>query len=395
MPLTRLQDKAVKDATAWFRAGVNRRRPFFTILGPAGTGKSFTLGSILDSIGLSDAEVVNVAYTGMAASVLIRKGIPATTIHKLIYNPTPGKKGKVFFKLKDELPAGVKLAVVDEISQVSQDLLDDLMTFGLPILVLGDKEQLKPVKGKMNNLLDDPDIVLDEVMRQALDNPILYLATQVRMKKKIQYGSMGDNVRIIPKNNIPLEYLQHADQIIAGYNNNVDQLNHLVRKQIYELESPMPYVGEKLMCYRNNWNEFTSESGIDMFLVNGLQVYVEELYEYNEVLDKFQAKVRPTFFDNASFTKFDLDGLYFLHGFKNDTILYEDKMFEEVMFKRRVYEDSTDRRINKFNYGYATTAYKSQGSEFDSVFYYRDAYNNVAQDYVSITRAKSELIVAM
>ena len=56
---------------------------------------------------------------------------------------------------------------------VDEDLGRDLLSFGKPVLVLGDPAQLPPVKGGGFFTEAEPDVMLTEVHRQAADNPII------------------------------------------------------------------------------------------------------------------------------------------------------------------------------------------------------------------------------
>jgi exodeoxyribonuclease-5 len=76
------QKKCVEDATKKFYEG----KPEYTIAAPAGSGKTTLIPYIIDNMGLLDYEVAYVAYTGKAARVLRDNGLPATTIHHLIYD---------------------------------------------------------------------------------------------------------------------------------------------------------------------------------------------------------------------------------------------------------------------------------------------------------------------
>jgi exodeoxyribonuclease-5 len=90
------------------------------------------------------------AFTGKAAQVLRSKGaVNARTIHSLIYRPrgeeavadeTTGKTSmSPMFSLNRQSPvARAKLIIVDECSMVDEALGRDLLSFGTPILVLGD-----------------------------------------------------------------------------------------------------------------------------------------------------------------------------------------------------------------------------------------------------------------
>ena len=63
---------------------------------------------------------------------------------------------------------------------VDEELGRDLLSFGKPVLVLGDPAQLPPVKGGGFFTEAEPDIMLTEVHRQAADNPIIRMSMVVR-----------------------------------------------------------------------------------------------------------------------------------------------------------------------------------------------------------------------
>jgi cell division transport system ATP-binding protein len=67
------------------------------------------------------------------------------------------------------------LVIIDECSMVDAELGRDLLSFGKPVLVLGDPAQLPPVKGGGFFTDAEPDVMLTEVHRQAADNPIIRL----------------------------------------------------------------------------------------------------------------------------------------------------------------------------------------------------------------------------
>ena len=66
--------------------------------------------------------------------------------------------------------------MIDECSMVDAELGRDLLSFGKPILVLGDPAQLPPVKGGGFFTEAEPDVMLTQIHRQAEDNPIIRLS---------------------------------------------------------------------------------------------------------------------------------------------------------------------------------------------------------------------------
>jgi exodeoxyribonuclease-5 len=182
-----------------------------TFGGYAGTGKT----TLLSELGreMSNAKRIGFcAPTGRAASVLARKlkeaGIDlgdrhtCSTIHSLaalpVEDPDTGEiKG---WKEKQDL-GNYDFLVVDEASMVSQELFDMLQRFAVPILAVGDHGQLPPVMGSLS-LMREPDIRLEQIHRQAESSPIIRLAHRVREGESIQpWHAEGDVIQCIPKRN--------------------------------------------------------------------------------------------------------------------------------------------------------------------------------------------------
>ena len=109
----------------------------------------------------------------------------ASTIHALIFRASEGEDGAPTFTLNDDGPASrAALIVIDECSMVDAELGRDLLSFGKPILVLGDPAQLPPVKGGGFFTDAEPDVMLTEIHRQAQDNPIIRLSVIVRSRRR-------------------------------------------------------------------------------------------------------------------------------------------------------------------------------------------------------------------
>jgi exodeoxyribonuclease-5 len=175
------QDEALKAVSRWLKDG---RTPVFRLFGYAGTGKTTLARYFAEHV---DGEVLFAAFTGKAAQVLRARGAKnARTIHSLIYRPkgeeevSDEETGKTtvspLFSLNRQSPlAQAALIIIDECSMVDEALGRDLMSFGTPILVLGDPGQLPPISGGGFFTEHEPDILLTEIHRQARDNPIIDL----------------------------------------------------------------------------------------------------------------------------------------------------------------------------------------------------------------------------
>ena len=138
------QDKALIEVDRWLKAG---DRQIFRLFGYAGTGKTTLARHLAEGV---EGDVLFAAFTGKAAQVLRSKGAKkASTIHSLIYRPKgeeaveDEETGKTevlpMFSLNRQSPlAKASLIIIDECSMVDEDLGRDLLSFGTPVLVLGD-----------------------------------------------------------------------------------------------------------------------------------------------------------------------------------------------------------------------------------------------------------------
>ena len=132
------QDSALKAVADWLKAkpGRDGTPPVFRLFGYAGTGKTTLARHIAEGV---DGDVKFAAFTGKAALVMRNKGCDnASTIHSLIYRAKESGVEQPSFELWDDAPASkAKLIVVDECSMVDAELGRDLLSFGVPLLVLG------------------------------------------------------------------------------------------------------------------------------------------------------------------------------------------------------------------------------------------------------------------
>lgn len=384
------QSEGLSKAKYWYK---NRYKQCFEISGIAGSGKTTLVYHIIQELGLSMENVVFVAFIGKAALALARKGTPATTIHHLIYDvievPKVDESGKIVidkstnrpvtisrFVKKDRLPSKIKLIVVDEGAMVSAAIAKDLMSFGIPMIILGDRNQLPPVMGQPV-FLKHPDVQLTEPMRQSLDSPIIYLAQKAMRGEPIQYGKYSDDVFVIPREKITDKMLINSDVTICHKNSTRDELNTRVRYEILHRRFDRPVVGDKIICRQNNWSISLNN---EIYLINGLIGYVEriDLESYN----KYSIKIdfRPEFLTYDMFHNLDIDYKYICAS-------YEEKM----NMKRSYY--------NKFEYAYAITCHLSQGSEYNSVLVYNEPiYDKEFYKkwlYTAITRSSKRLILAL
>jgi exodeoxyribonuclease-5 len=268
----------------------------FRLFGYAGTGKTTMAKYVAEALG---ARVAFGAFTGKAASVLRTKGAtPVSTIHSAIYFPTTSAEARRALEdaraERDELVAAARedphgpvddpeamvvrmtelealipeleanakrmrwefnpdgpwseldLIILDEVSMVGAKIASDIESYGVPILVLGDPAQLPPVEGGGYYTNAEPDHLLTEVQRTALESPVLALATRIRESQGAGLGLTQNDMRPVSL----AEAMEH-DQVLVWTNKRRWSLVNAMRKRL-SLPDGTPAPGDRIMCLTNN-----------------------------------------------------------------------------------------------------------------------------------------------
>ena len=254
------------------------------------------------------------------------------------------------------------LIIIDECSMVDGQLGEDLLSFGVKVLVLGDPAQLPPIYGSgFFTEGHKPDCMLEEIHRQARGNPIIDLATRARNKEVIPLGQYGDS-QIIMHSRVTPEMVMETDQILVGRNATRFSSNKRARELLCH-NSVLPVSGDKVVCLRNNH---------EIGLLNGAIWTVDHGGEVGTNL--LHLNIIP---ENGGNPLDVMAHTHYFEGCGSDLNWWERKEAEE------------------FDYGYALTAHKAQGSQWDDVVVFDESYC-FRQDkwrwlYTAITRAAESL----
>jgi exodeoxyribonuclease-5 len=367
------QDEALKAVARWLKIG---QPQVFRLFGYAGTGKTTLARYFAEHV---DGQVQFAAFTGKAAQVLRSKGaVNARTIHSLIYRPrgeeavedeTTGKTSiNPTFSLNRQSPiAKAKLVIIDECSMVDEQLGRDLLSFGTPVLVLGDPAQLPPISGGGFFTEHEPDYLLTEIHRQARDNPIIRLALDVREGREFMKGDFGA-AQVIGREDVTQDLVLKADQVLVGRNQTRRRYNQRLR-ELKGFTADYPQAGDKLVCLRND-----PAKG----LLNG------SLWK---VMTSSRETVKP--------------GINLLVSPEEDD---PDRGVAKIKLLKAVFENPDEeipwqqkKRFDDFDFGYALTVHKAQGSQWNEVVLFDEsfAFKETRQRwlYTAITRAAERLTV--
>ena len=83
--LNKMQQIAVEKYAEFYKYPQRRRRPWFEINGPAGTGKTTVVREAMEYLGIDQSLVAYMAFVGKATLALRMTGLNAKTIHSTIY----------------------------------------------------------------------------------------------------------------------------------------------------------------------------------------------------------------------------------------------------------------------------------------------------------------------
>jgi exodeoxyribonuclease-5 len=219
-------------------------RSVLAVIGKAGSGKTLLLAELVRALEAAGVEIVSgdwegrrrkdrrtvaiLAPTNKAASVLRGRGVPATTIHRILYTPvydpefekvaewlagqgerpeiealtdaaldrartvyeqhksvpaalaSAGLRGSDFITGWKRRDAPLDIGLVDESSMLDERQYEDLTEIFPALVLFGDPAQLAPVGQSGEMVFDrfEPDrrLELNRIHRQDADNPILDLA---------------------------------------------------------------------------------------------------------------------------------------------------------------------------------------------------------------------------
>ena len=293
------------------------------------------------------------------------------------------------------------------------ELWYQLLSHGIYVLAMGDPGQLPPPKATAAPILEKPHVFLDEIMRQAQESAIIRLSMHIREGKDFKhFPTVSGEVRIIPnKYSFPDEdlCLLQASQVICGTNAERNQLNQRIRQ--LQGRGPEPEIGDKIIGLDNHWSTISFEGNA---LTNGsigtIIDYKKELQDYPKT-NRMLKYLNPTMLlytdfetdDKDSFEKIPIDYNCLITGEpslnpKEEALIakYQKSVAFSGPYSHAKWKDIP----YHFNYGYAITCWKAQGSEYPYVLGYdcnwlkkRDPDQYIKYLYTLCTRAEKAIIM--
>lgn len=376
------QNSILDNILQWYREHPSQ---YLTFGGYAGTGKTTMLGCLGQHLHKEkkNIKIAYCSYTGKASRVLQHKLRDAQsifksdyigTIHGLIYKAICDEKDNIIgWERKSSDEFDYDLIIVDEASMVTSQIWNDLLSYGVPVLASGDHGQLPPVEGSFN-LMSNPALRLEEIFRQERDNPIIKASEIARRYGQIPFMNFSDNVRKMSKKDedtqefISDKMSSFDDQtmVLVGYNRTRVDLNKGIR-QLLEFESLSPMYGDRVICLKNNPS---------MAIFNGMTGTILSISK-NDVGNFYDAEIA-------------LDG---------EEEVFSGPISVDQFGKSETLTQYLSENMNLFDFGYALTVHKAQGSQAKRVILFEERFPQMTDDnwrrwlYTAVTRAEQELYI--
>jgi exodeoxyribonuclease-5 len=193
------------------------------------------------------------------------------------------------------------------------------------------------------------------------------MAMDVREGRELAHGDFG-TARVITRNEVDQDLVLAADQVLVGTNRTRRRYNQRLR-ELKGFDAAYPQAGDKLVCLRNDPTKG---------LLNG------SLWK---VMTSSRETVKP--------------GINLLVSPEEDD---PDRGVAKIKLLKAAFENpeadipwQQKKRFDDFDYGYALTVHKAQGSQWDEVVLFDEsfAFKDTRQRwlYTAITRAAERLTV--
>lgn len=390
----------------------------FTLQGAAGTGKTYLLKYFLNNI--VNKNVCVTAPTHKAVRVIEemtgKKGRTLHSLHGFRLNINLENfdiNNTIFDPIADPSFNNYNLVICDECSQINQNLHSINMTrakqFNTKIIYIGDAYQTPPINEIISKTFLMPNkAILEEVVRQDIDNPLLNILTIVRddiktnnekfikelIKTPSNINEKGEGYIVMKKEQFEsniIEYYKSDDfskdinyiRTTSWRNDTVKYWNEHIRNNIID--------DNKLVNINDLFTGHTTivDDYLKMKLINSedyiVQSINEEVSDYGfkvyrvgilSFYDRIMSMVNIVDHTDKTFTKFVRIIKSLRHTAINSSASNRGRRWREYYKFKNEYllltnvqlgDSKKDILTKDIDYGYSLTTHKSQGSTYSNI----------------------------
>ena len=404
-----------------------------SLVGAAGVGKTFMSVKIIESLLMLGHSVMITTPTHKSLKVvrdMLKNSnitISSSTIHSFLnLKLKPNLESGIQELIADALNKDVKkydILIVDESSMVSETLFNHIEMAiryrrAKCVFFIGDKFQLTPVDGEQNPVFSQNGYrELLEIVRQAQDNPIIALATDIRDRiERKDFIPLDLLVSKYECKEISLyydgkEFMQEyfntdddikwfeQDNIIASYTNeSVDKYNRAVRKK-YWIEQGVESVNYLMPNDIVIFQDAHIEDEAIIHSNNDIAKIISCEKEFDDELSCWYWKCIDE--DNLKFKVIDpISKVLFDKNLAKiaDVAMKTDKFARKQLWEKYYQIKGSYQNIK---YGFASTVHKLQGSTYEHCYIdmreMRKFYEFQDKEfiyrllYVAVTRASKDI----
>ncbi len=376
----------------------NKNKSAYVLSGVAGSGKTTITSALIYFLEIyMEFSVGVISYTGRATSVLNNKleeyflyAMPMTC-HRMLYNTTVENGKFVFNKIPPKQTREIfDIIVVDESQMISEEMFNDIMDIGLPVIFVGDKEQLPPIVHADNgnkefNIMECFDFHLSDIIRQQNGSPIIELSHNIITTGRINMSVTNDAVKFMKKSDVTIKNINGlADVILTGTNKMRVQFNALMRAA-KGIQTQHAIEDETILCTRNSCDLNGH------YIANGERFRVQSYSEIKKTTNgegkkKTVVPYREYVLARADYSSAD-----------RVVLNVPEECWENEHLRHEDFVIGSQVPMCFFTFGYAMSVWKACGSEFNSVLFFDEDVSYFVDRrrfrYTAVTRAKHDLIV--
>lgn len=377
----------------WYR---KYQHQIIDIAGIIGTGTFQLVQKFIENESFDPREVMYLSYDQKQVLELADKRYHAYYINRIIYNYTrfvdfdslpvmnPNSNAIEYTwkkNVRKKIDPRYKLMVVFDSVLLNEQTLQDLASFGLPIILIRDP-MLLPAPDTYT-FLRNPNILLRELHPDFSSNPIVYFAHKILMGERIVPGNY-DTVSVVPRKNMNLYNLKSSDMVITTSNELRDEINMIYRNRILKRHDNVNIVGERLIVMEDMYAHRLvnkDEKKLKLYLTKGTVGYITRINRH----------VKTT-----KYVPFEFKMEYYYEPF-TDLVLDRHYLNRISFDSKQVIPDE----CIKTEYAYALTPSLARVSHWDKVVMILDNNGDIPLElqtrmlYTGITRAKQSLTLIL
>ena len=282
MNITTDQYIALSKLVRWYN---NFSHQVIEISGVIGTGVMEVIKSFISTIGFDPREIMYLSFDQKQVLEMAYKRYHAYYLKGIIYNytrivdfdslPVVNYRSteidyKWTKKVRKKIDPKYKLIIVFDSTLLNRQTLEDICSFGLPIVLIQDP-MLMPAPDTYT-FLRTPNIELHELNPDILKSPIVYFANKVLRGEPIPLGNFN-NVSIISKKELNAYTLKSTEMILALTDDVMDYFNKYYREKILKQQTDLTMLNEKVIIMSDLYGRKivnSDEEKIKVYLMKGM-----------------------------------------------------------------------------------------------------------------------------